>query len=105
MNNETINELPKDTNDELPIKRGSGRPRGEAKPKPIKEQKHSLCLDDPKAYFRKYYNDKTKRNIRCPICQNCFTCNSSITRHLKESKNCKIIRLEKLLNNKDEIID
>ena len=99
MSNETINEIPKYTNDEVTIKRGRGRPRGEPKPKPIKEKKHSLCLDDPKAYFRKYYNDKTKGNVICPNCQNGFTCNSSITRHLKESKNCKIIRLEKLLNN------
>ena len=102
MINETINELPKDTDDELTIKRARGRPRGKANPKPIKEEKHSLFLDDPKAYFRKYYNDKTKRNIICSICQNCITCNSSITRHLKESKNCKIIRLEKLLNNNIE---
>ena len=105
MINETIKELPKDTNDEVTIKRGRGRPRVEPKPKPIKEKKHSLFLDDPKAYFRKYYNDKTKGNIICPNCQKGLTCNSSITRHLKESKNCKIIRLEKLLNNKDEPVD
>ena len=35
MINETINEIPKDINDELPIKRGRGRPRVEPKPKPI----------------------------------------------------------------------
>ena len=105
MSNETINEIPKDTNDELSIKRGRGRPKGEVKPKPIKEQKHSLFLDDPKAYFRQYYNEKTKGNIICPNCQKGLTCNSSITRHLTESKNCKIIRLEKLLNNKEEPVD
>ena len=49
MINETIHEIPKDTNDEIPIKRGRGRPRGEVKPKPIKEEKHSLFLDEPKA--------------------------------------------------------
>ena len=54
MSNETTKETPKDTNDEVTIKRGRGRPKGEPKPKPIKEQKHSLFLDDPKAYFRKY---------------------------------------------------
>ena len=102
MINETINELPKDTNDEVTIKRGRGRPRVEPKLKPIKEKKHSVFLDDPKAYFRKFYNGKTKGNIICSNCQNGFTCNSSITRHLKESK---IIRLENLLNNKDEIVD
>ena len=36
MINETINELAKDNNDEVTIKRGRGRPRGEPKPKPIK---------------------------------------------------------------------
>ena len=35
MINETINELPKDTNDEVIIKRGRGRPRVVPKPKPI----------------------------------------------------------------------
>ena len=34
MINETINVIPKDINDELPIKRGRGRPRVEPKPKP-----------------------------------------------------------------------
>ena len=102
MINDTVNEIPKDNNDELPIKRGRGRPPREGepqpKPKPIKEEKHSLYLDDPKAYFRKYYKEKTNKDIICRTCNHCFTCNSSMTRHLKENRNCKIMRLQIQIN-------
>ena len=67
MINETINELPKDTNDEVTIKRGRGRPRVEPKPKPIKEKKHSLFLDDPKAYFKNIIMIKPKEILYAHI--------------------------------------
>ena len=53
MNNDTINQVAKDTDIELPIKRRRGRPKNSTPPPP-KPEKRSLYLDDPKAYFIKY---------------------------------------------------
>ena len=42
MINDTTTEIPKYINEELQITRGRGRPRGESKPKPIKEEKQLI---------------------------------------------------------------
>ena len=75
-----------------PVKKNMGRPRIHPV-KPPKENKYSLYLEDPKAYFRQYYSVHTKTILLCPMCESEFSCKISYTRHARCNKNCIILRL------------
>ena len=76
-----------------PPKRHKGRPRIHP-PKPPKIEKRSLYLEDPRAYFRKYYHERTKTVLICPTCECDFSCKGSLAHHVRYNKNCQIIKLQ-----------
>ena len=61
MNN-TNEELPKDTNEEIKIKRGRGRPKGLV-PGSLNEDKEKC-----RKYRRDYYHNNLKTTMHCEIC-------------------------------------
>lgn len=79
------------------------RPEGESEPvviKPRHPEKPSLYKDDPKAYFRAYYDNRCKVESVCEHCGNKFDSTRTLNSHLRRSVLCKKIR-EMSMENKD----
>lgn len=75
-----------DTDDEVAIKRGKGRPRVPYRAI-LEKGKYDTKSKDPE-YFKKYYLEKVKDvKIPCPVCGACMW-KTNITRHMNSSR-CK----------------
>ena len=64
-------------------------------PKPPKDEKDKF---DAKAYHKRYYREKLKGECRCKYCDKVLGSVQSITKHEAKNLQCKIKRLQHMLN-------
>ena len=64
-------------------------------PKPPKDEKDKF---DAKAYHKRYYREKLKGERRCKYCDQVLGSVQSITKHEAKNLQCKIKRLQHIVN-------
>ena len=82
-----------------------GRPKKvktEEEEKP-KVKKESLFRDNPRLYFRLYYQNRPREECSCPHCGNKFDSKRALNSHLRKSVICKKLRETKQNNEPQEL--
>ena len=51
-------------------------------------------------YNREYYHEN-KRQVQCAYCGNEYSCVSGLVKHQKRSQKCKVIKLQKYIDEMD----
>ena len=91
-------EKPEEENAEIKPLVKRGRPRKEKLPKEPKPRKPrtlkevSLWRDNPREYFRNYYQNRPKQECMCHICYNKFDSQVRLKDHLRRSIQCRKIK-------------
>ena len=97
------NDAPANVVQEMKSNRGPGRPQGPV-PKEDKPRTPKRWADEPLAYHRNYYREKSMHPCSCEICGREITSICGDKRHKRECKTCKIVQIQEAAERSNNIV-
>ena len=71
---------------------------------PISDEIHTppvlMAVLKRRTYNREYYHEH-KAVVKCEHCENEYSCKSGLVKHQKRSQKCKVIKLQKYIDEMD----